>query len=227
MKFRYQNANARTFTAEIFAVALSLGSIACGKESKKSNAPPIVVTPNTPEENNAVVVDDRGATAPVVKEPTPIASCKNDLCFELEAWSLDFGQTYVQASANGAVQTTQIDGFENPKLFANQKSCLRLTAEKLKAYAKANPDAMKPFADAKIATTFAARVYDSSAASNKVSPSLYFIKGSDGTKGGVSLARGKWVIRSSIKTSEAGNCEILNDDQIRSQLRYQQTQLIK
>jgi hypothetical protein len=227
MRTKLGSANGRTITAGLFAAALSLGTIACGKESKKSNTPPVVVTPNTPEENNAVVVDDKGTTAPVVKEPTAIASCKNDLCFELEAWRLDFGQTYVQTSVNGGVQTTQIDGFENAKLSENQKSCLRRTAEKLREYAKANPEAMKPFADAKIATTFAARVYDSSAASNKVTPSLYFIKGSDGTKGGVSLERGKWVIRSSIKTNEEGNCEILNDDQIKSQLRYQQTQLIK
>jgi hypothetical protein len=227
MRTKLEITNGRTIAAGLFAVALALGTFACGKESKKSNSPPVVVTPNTPEENNAVVVDDKGTTAPVVKEPTAIASCKNDHCFELEAWRLDFGQTYVQTSVNGGLQTTQIDGFENTKLSENQKSCLHRTAEKLKEYAKANPEALKPFADAKIATTYAARLNDKSAASNKVSPSLYFIKGWDGTKGGVSLERGKWVIRSSIKTNEAGNCEILNDDQIKSQLMYQQTQLIK
>lgn len=227
MPAKLNRTDSRTIAAALFAVPFSLGIIACGKENKKANTPPVIVTPNTPEENTAVVVDDKGSTAPVLKGPSPLASCKNDLCFELNAWRLDFGQTYVQASVNGGVQTTQIDGFENTKLSENQKSCLRRTAEKLKTYAKANPDALKPFADAKIATTFAARVYDTSATTNKVNPSLYFIKGSDGTNGGVSLARGKWVIRSVVKTTDTGNCEILDDDQIKAQLVYLQTQLIR
>ena len=215
----------------------SMLATACGKEERKSADQPVELkpetqtdeenaSPQTPEEAGAVVVDETGIASAVEKAVSTVGAgkCKSEPCFSLGKWSLDFGQTYVHKTVDGQVKITQLDGFNNSKLSLLQSVCLKETARALKEYAEANPKAMDEFAEAGLSTVFAARVYDSTESRNKVSPSLYFIKGTDGVEGGNSLARGKWVIRAAITGEKASDksvddCQILTSEQITAQLQ--------
>lgn len=232
----------RTMGSSALLVAFTL--VACNRQNGDSDSDKPKVeeptsgqprTPLTPEEQNPVVVDETGATAPVaIDKPAPAspvnldnAPCTSASCFKIGQWSLSFGQTYQQFLKDGNVTTVLLDGFENSKLTRLQALCLLETANALREYAREHPGAMKPFADAGINTTFAARVYDTTFTKDKVAPDLYFIKGSDGREGGVSLSRGKWVIRSAITGDKSkDDCQILNPEQIKDKLAFWKGRLV-
>jgi hypothetical protein len=228
---------------------LALAVSACGRQSKDNGKKDqeqqteegagiealAETSPMTPEETSSVVVDESGVTVPIVKVPAAVepavtfgkAPCSSSACFKIGQWSLNFGQTYVQFLKDGKVTTQIMDGFENSSLSQLQAVCLLETANALREYAAQNTLEMQSFADAGVNTSFAARVYDTTHNKNKVLPNLYFIKGSDGVQGGVSLSRGKWVIRSAITGDKSKeDCQILQPEQIKERLMFWKGELL-
>lgn len=198
-------------------------------EEKKDDRDPTSTTtrgPQTIEENEPVVVDEQGNKTPLTQRPDEIkaqvsANCPGHPCFVIKEWSLIRGETYIRIQEDGKLLTLRETGFDNTDLSGEQKTCLAETARALKTYATANPGAMQPFAAAGVTTAFVARLYDTTAVPDDVSPSLYFVYGGDGSKTKENLAKGKWIIRSAINNNTPTEpCQIPSQSSIADRLAY-------
>jgi hypothetical protein len=192
---------------------------------------PLLRGPQTIEEREPVVVDETGETSPLLQKPdappTPVSlTCAKEPCFVIKDWALKSGEVYIRFSESGKIVTVRERGFDNTNLNPEQKSCLADTARALKDYATAHPEGMSGFAALGVSTYFVARVYDTSATTERVSPSLYFLAGGDGQLSKKNLATGKWIIRSGLtKSGDGVQCATPDAKSIAERLAHFKTAL--